>query len=82
MKGIGIISSGIELVGAAIENGSIISSLCPGDFGISCSVCSHARTAGAVTVTKKGRKGAPFPFIVCHWYDAGPAERMPSPGAC
>lgn len=83
MKGIGIKrSSCIELVDATIENGSIISSQCPGRLGISCSVCSHAYTAGAVTVTRKGRKGMPFPFIVCHWHDAGPAGRMPSPGTC
>jgi hypothetical protein len=83
MKGIGIKrSNGIELVDATIEKGSIISSLCPADLGISCSVCFYAWTVGTVTVTKKGRKEMPFPFIVCHWYEAGPAERIPSPGTC
>jgi hypothetical protein len=83
MQGIGIKrSSGIELVDATIEKGFIISSQCPGDLGISCGICSHAGTAGAVTVTKKGRKGTPFPFIVCNRYGAGPAERIPSPGTC
>ena len=81
MNGIGIKkSSGIEIVDATVVNGSIFPSQCPGDLRISCNACSHAWTADVVAIKNSWRKGRPFPFMVCHWHDARPDERVPFPG--
>jgi len=78
-KSIGIQrSSSIELVDATVEHGSIMTSQCPGDLGISCSVCPHAWTSGTVAVRKKKDKA--FPLMVCRWHDAHPDQTNRSSG--
>ncbi len=71
MHGIGIKKSrSIEIVDATIRNGVITAATCPGNLGISCTLCSHAWKTEPAHVRPGRRKDPASPIIVCHWHEA------------